>query len=134
MMNNIGDVVCAIIESGDRFLIAQRASDHQLAEKWEFPGGKVNTDESYIEALRREIFEELNIHVDVHSPLTPNNHSYPHLSLTLIPYRCTITSGTPQAKEHQQLKWVTVASVYEYPFADADIPILKEYLAQRRSE
>lgn len=84
-MKNIGDVVCAIIESGDRFLIAQRASDHQLAGKWEFPGGKVGTDESYIEALRREILEELNIQVDIHSTLTPNNHSYPHLLLTLRP-------------------------------------------------
>ncbi len=133
-MPNIGNVVCAIIERNGKFLIAQRPSTHQLAGSWEFPGGKVSNGESHRDALKREIHEELNVMIEVHSPLTPIEHSYPHLSLTLIPYICTITSGTPKAIEHQQLNWITVDSVNEYTFAEADIPILNEYISQKRSK
>lgn len=131
-MRDIGDVVCAIIENNNSFLIAQRPLGHSLENKWEFPGGKVLLGEDLRDAIRREIFEELNMVVEVHSQLTPNKHSYDHISLTLIPFRCFIISGSPQPIEHSQLAWVTKKSVEKYEFAEADIPILQEYLAQMK--
>ncbi len=131
-MEHIGDVVCAIIEQAGKFLITQRPASHQLAGKWEFPGGKIINGESAIEALEREIQEELNLKIKIHTPLTPIDHSYSNFSLTLIPYRCTITRGTPQLTEHEQLAWVTDDSVTNYELSEADVPILEEYLLLRK--
>lgn len=133
IMNHIGDVVCAIIEDGDQFLIAQRPPNHPLAEKWEFPGGKVRQDESPSSAVKREILEELNTVIEVISPLTPNDHCYDHLSLTLIPFRCSIIEGYPSPQEHSRIAWVNAETATKYDFAAADIPILEEYLQIRRS-
>lgn len=133
-MKHIGDVVCAIIEEKGRFLIAQRPSDHQLSNKWEFPGGKVRDGETPTNALKREINEELHLDIEIYNPLTPNNHSYPNFSLTLIPFRCSIIEGIPIPAEHQQIKWVTIDTVDSYDFSPADIPILNEYLRLRRTE
>ncbi|NNK95380.1 MAG: (deoxy)nucleoside triphosphate pyrophosphohydrolase [Desulfobacterales bacterium] len=132
--NHIGEVVCAIIEDKGRFLIAQRPSDHQLANKWEFPGGKVGDGEASFEALEREINEELDLIVEIIDQLTPNDHSYPNFSLTLIPFRCSIIEGVPDPTEHQQIAWVTIDMIDSYEFSPADIPILNEYLSQRRIE
>lgn len=131
-MNNIGDVVCAIIEKDEHFLIAQRPSGHPLEHKWEFPGGKVNAGESEVEAITREILEELALDVNILSRLTPHSHTYEHVSLTLIPFVCTISKGTPQPLEHNTIAWVNCDSIGSYDLAEADIPILNEYLAQRR--
>lgn len=133
-IKHIGDVVCAIIEDKGRFLIAQRPSDHQLANKWEFPGGKVGEGETPSEALTREIREELNLNIEIYNSLAPNNHSYPDFSLTLIPFRCSIIDGVPVPAEHQQIVWATMETVGNYEFSAADIPILNEYLSQRRGE
>ena len=72
-------VTCAIIEKGGFVLAAQRSEDMSLPLKWEFPGGKSDTGESQVECLRREIFEEMGIHIRVeknyHLLLTTISHS-----------------------------------------------------------
>ncbi len=133
-MNHIGDVVCAIIEKDDLFLIAQRPDGHMLEKKWEFPGGKVASEESPHDAIKREIFEELNAVVKVNAALTPNNHSYDHLSLRLIPFRCSLIEGTPEPQEHSSIAWVNGETVKSYQFAGADIAILEEYLSIKSNE
>jgi 8-oxo-dGTP diphosphatase len=133
-MKHIGDVVCAIIEKDGYFLIAERPAGHPLEKKWEFPGGKIAAAESPQEAIKREIFEELQVIVGVNSALTPKSHSYEYLSLTLLPFRCSILEGMPQALEHSRIVWVNEQTVQTYHFAEADIPILEEYLAIRAHE
>lgn len=133
-MYHIGNVVCAIIEKNGHFLIAQRPVGHPLERKWEFPGGKVAGGESSREAIKREILEELDVIVEVHAALTPNFHAYQHLSLTLIPFRCSITKGVAQPLEHSSIAWVNEKTVKEYQFAEADIPVLAEYLAAKVHE
>ncbi len=132
-MKDIGDVVCAIIERNGKFLVAQRPPGHLLAGKWEFPGGKVSIGESSIDAVKREIQEELHLDIYVHSPLTPNHHIYSNFSLNLIPFLCTIKSGKPKLTEHQRIAWVTSATIKDYEMSEADIPILNEYLSLRRT-
>lgn len=63
-------VTCAIIQHADKILICQRSASMKLALKWEFPGGKIETGESKEECLHREVKEELNIDIIVHSALT----------------------------------------------------------------
>jgi len=133
-MNHIGDVVCAIIEKDGYFLIAQRPVGHPLERKWEFPGGKVAGGESPREAIKREILEELDVVVEVHAALTASFHAYQHLSLTLMPFRCSITKGIAQPLEHSNIAWVNEKTVKEYQFAEADIAVLAEYLAAKVHE
>jgi 8-oxo-dGTP diphosphatase len=127
MTIHIGDVVCAIIERDGRFLIARRTEGRHLALKWEFPGGKVEAGESEIEALERELFEELQVRVEVIERLTPVEYSYPERSLRLIAFRCRIVDGVPVATDHEELRWIGIdeASVYDFP--EADLPVLAEY-------
>ena len=132
--NYIGDVVCAIIEQDEHFLIAQRPPGHPHENKWEFPGGKVRKGESNKNAIEREIVEELNLVVEVGSPLTPNYHAYEHVSLTLAPFLCSVVKGTPEPLEHSSIAWVDELTVKTYEFAEADIPILQEYLLRRSSK
>lgn len=133
-MKHIGDVVCAIIEKDGYFLIAQRPPGHPLEKKWEFPGGKVAIAELPEQAIKREIFEELNAVVEVKSALTPIIHAYDHVSLTLIPFRCFVIEGSPQPLEHSCIAWVNRETVKGYQLAEADIPILEEYLTIRCDE
>jgi 8-oxo-dGTP diphosphatase len=123
----IGDVVCAIIERDGRFLIARRTEGRHLALKWEFPGGKVEPGESEVNALERELFEELQVRVEIIERLTPVEYSYPERSLRLIAFRCRIVDGVPVATDHEELCWVGIDEASSYDFPEADLPILAEY-------
>lgn len=126
-LHHIGDVVCAIIEHEDRFLIAQRPEGKSLALKWEFPGGKPYKGESNQEALHRELFEELGISVKVFRQLTPIFHAYEDFSLRLVPFLCSLASGEPVLYEHRALAWITLEMSGAYDFPAADLPVLEEY-------
>lgn len=130
-MKNLGDVVCSIIERNGEFLLAQRPKGKALELKWEFPGGKVNPGESEEDALKREIKEELGIDIDVNERLTPSIHKYETFIINLIPYRCSLKNGEPVPHEHSQIVWVDPGSALVYDLAEADKPILQEYLSKR---
>ncbi|NTU54019.1 MAG: (deoxy)nucleoside triphosphate pyrophosphohydrolase [Chlorobiaceae bacterium] len=129
----IGDVVCAIIERDERFLIARRAEGRHLALKWEFPGGKVESGESEKAALRRELREELQVEVEIVERLTPVEHCYPDRSLRLIAWRCRLTEGEPCAGEHEELRWIGIDEASGYDFPEADLPVLAEYRLKKLS-
>jgi len=74
----------------------------------------------------------ISVLVEVISPLIPVSHSYEHLSLTLIPFRCRVLEGNPQPLSHQSIEWVSAQTVSAYDFAEADIPILEEYLRMEK--
>ncbi len=121
-------VTCALIERAGRVLLARRPEGKALAGKWEFPGGKVDPEESSESCLQREIEEELGCRVKVGQALSPVVHSYPGGSIELIPYRCTIVSGEPEALEHSEITWLEPRALLEMDLAEADEPILREYL------
>jgi 8-oxo-dGTP diphosphatase len=130
---HIGDVVCAIIEKGDFFLVAQRPDGKAMASLWEFPGGKVHENEPEEAALRRELLEELGVTVKIMRRLTPCYHAYREFSLTLIPFICSLVEGEPQALEHSAMQWISPDDIPFYHFPAADLPVLEEYLALRRT-
>jgi 8-oxo-dGTP diphosphatase len=123
------EVVCALIERCVKVLIAKRPHDKDLAGKWEFPGGKSHQGEAIEIAIVREIEEELGCIVHPFRGLPPNTHSYPQLSITLIPLVCEIIDGTPTALEHAEIKWVVPEELSTYDWAEADIPIVEAYVA-----
>lgn len=121
-------VVCAIIEQGNSFLVARRNDSVSQAGLWEFPGGKVEQNEQYDKALIREIAEELGCTIVVKQRLSSNIHEYSDKTIELIPYICSISTGTPHAHEHAQILWVNAQSALQLVWAPADIPILQSYL------
>lgn len=121
-------VTCALIEHQGKILICQRSSAMKLPLKWEFPGGKIEPNESKEECLVREISEELGIQISLERALTPVPHTYPDFSITLYPFISKLIEGTPLPKEHAQIKWVKKEDLEAFDWAAADIPIVKEYL------
>lgn len=124
-------VACALIERNEQILIAQRPKGKALAGKWEFPGGKLEPNESPEACLVREISEELGCVVCVESAMTPVVHHYDSLSIELLPFHCFVKEGEPKAVEHSAIRWLNLAHLLKHDLADADIPIAHEYLALR---
>jgi len=124
-------VACAIIEHDNRILICQRSARMKLPLKWEFPGGKIETGESRKDCLKREIKEELGLEIEVISALTAVEHHYPQFSLCLYPFICKWTGGDLAIAEHAQAIWVDTSELRNYDWADADVPVVDEYLAYR---
>ncbi len=122
-------VTCALIESDHKILVCQRSSSMSLPLKWEFPGGKIEANESKQECLKREIFEELAIHIKVGKELTSVEYHYANFSICLSPFMCSITSGQVQLREHKDFRWVAKSELLIYDWAEADVPVVKEYLS-----
>ena len=123
------EVTCAIIFKENQLLIAQRGSKMKLALKWEFPGGKIEPGENEEECIKREIFEELNIHIKIERKLTPVLHQYPNFKINLIPFITEYVSGDLELKEHSDHVLVDKHELYKLDWAEADLPVLKEYTA-----
>jgi len=119
-------VVCAVIEREGRCLIAQRPPNKLMPLKWEFPGGKVEPREDPAAAIIREIREELGCEVAVLRALTPFVHDYRTVVITMIPFVCTLTPGSPapHAHEHVAIAWITPAELRGYDLAAADWPVV----------
>ena len=112
-------VVAAVIERDDMFLLTLRPDGTHLAGHWEFPGGKVHESETHAEALRREIFEELDAVADVGDLVHTVTHAYPEKTVQLFFYRCELR-GEPKPMMGQQMRWVPRAELARLPFPEAD--------------
>ena len=126
------EVVCALIEKENGQLLAcKRAAGTHLGGCWEFPGGKIEADESAVSALEREIAEELDIVIDVGDPLTPVVWDYGKVVIYLRPYRCRILDGEIRAHVHEEIYWCDAKQLGELDWAPADLPILAEWRSLR---
>ncbi len=120
------DVVCGIIfDSSGNFLICLRPRGKALAGHWEFPGGKIECGESPVQALIRELREELAVEVSVGGALAAVEWSGESGRVRLLPYFCTISSGVPRALEHQAAEWCPPSRLRPRRWAPADMPILE---------
>lgn len=121
------EVVCGVIEnSAGCFLACLRPEGKHLGGLWEFPGGKVDSGESPESALIRELREELAVEVAVGRPLNPVVWRYEAATIRLQPFLCTIIGGELRALEHERVLWCEPADFHKLPWADADVPVLRE--------
>ena len=121
-------VACAIIEREGLVLAAQRGESMCLPLKWEFPGGKVEPGESLTECLIRELREEMGVSIAVGSALNSAMHRYPTFTVTLYPFICSIETGAITLHEHAAIAWLPPAELMTLDWAEADGPVLAEYL------
>ena len=119
-------VVCGIIFRDDKILLTRRKVEKSLGGYWEFPGGKVEDGESDIEALKREIKEELGIKIFNLSYFTENLHKYEKYTICLKAYLCETNSDPKKLIDHDSYKWCNILKIKEKELAPADIPILKK--------
>ncbi|WP_179009295.1 (deoxy)nucleoside triphosphate pyrophosphohydrolase [Winogradskyella forsetii] len=122
-------VTCAIIHFDDKILAVQRSTKMKLPLKWEFAGGKIEQGESEIECIKREIAEELNIKIEINERLTPVTYKYPDFKIKLIPFIAKHFSGELKLKEHSDFVIANKEELNNLDWAEADLPILKEFLA-----
>lgn len=107
-------------------LVARRPAGKSMAGLWEFPGGKVEADESPEDCLIRELKEELGIAVghDSLAPVTFASHAYEGFHLVMPLFVCRRWEGTVSAREGQELAWVRPAELARYPMPPADAPLV----------
>lgn len=119
-------VACALVDADRRVLIAQRPEDKNMGGLWEFPGGKVEPNESPEEAIIRELREELAVETKEAclAPLTFASFSYEKFHLLMPLYVCRKWQGTPEPREHTALKWVRPQRMRDYPMPPADEPLV----------
>lgn len=121
-------VVAAVIEENDRFLVTRRQQGVHLAGMWEFPGGKMDPSETHVDALRREIREELDADVQVHDLVFDIRHGYADRIIELYFYRCTL-AGTPRPLLGQDMQWVPRRELASLGFPPADAELIRRLTA-----
>ena len=122
-MNSI-DVVAAIIIKNNKYFIAQRNKKKHLGLRWEFPGGKVEENENFKEALKREIKEELNIDILIKNKLAEENYCDEKINIKLHYYYCEYLTGVIKLIEHENSAWVNKEDLKNYNFAEGDKDII----------
>ena len=123
----------ALLDKDNRVLISQRSQNRHMGGLWEFPGGKVEPNETPEFALVRELEEEIGINTwsSCLAPLTFASHSYSDFHLLMPLFVCRKWDGIPSPKEGQVLKWVLPKDLTNYEMPPADQPlvaILRDWL------
>lgn len=117
----------ALIDQQNRVLMAQRPKGKEFAGFWEFPGGKVEPQESPENALIREIFEELDVKISASDlkPLTFSSYNYQNFHLLMPLWECRLWENTPKPMENQVLRFCTLDELSSLKVPPADVELIK---------
>ena len=127
-------VVAAVIEHEGRYLITQRNANAVLPMLWEFPGGRVEPNESEPAALKREVKGRIGVDVEVGGKLGEHLHEYSHYDVHLTLYSCKIHTGqNPFPASVNDLRWVTSREFLDYDFPPADEKTMSKLLGLVRN-
>lgn len=116
--------VAVIWNDDGQILIDRRRQEGLLGGLWEFPGGKIEPNETIEECIKREIREELGIAIEVGDRLTTVEHAYSHFRVTLNVHHCRYVLGEPQPIACDEIRWVTLDEIQQYPFPKANEKII----------
>ena len=114
------DVVAAIIKKDNLYLVTQRNRGKHMGLKWEFPGGKVEANETLQEALTREIHEELNIDINIYEKLAQERYKDSEINIVLHYFLCSIKDGIINLNEHEAMEWIDKTDFDKYDFVEGD--------------
>jgi 8-oxo-dGTP diphosphatase len=124
-------VVAALIRKDGKVLLTQRWPGRHLGLTWEFPGGKVEEGEDDLEALERELREELGVTAKIGSCCFETRHGYGSREVHLLIFRCKLTQGTPRALDVKAMEWADIATLMDRKFPPADLLFVQELVAGR---
>lgn len=116
--------VAVIRNQQGEILIDRRLATGLMGGLWEFPGGKIEPDETVQQCIKREILEELGIEIEVEEELITINHQYSQFYVTLIVHHCRHLGGDPQTIECQEIRWVSLAELDKFTFPEANSQII----------
>ncbi|WP_309143871.1 A/G-specific adenine glycosylase [Oscillatoria sp. HE19RPO] len=117
--------VAVIWNDRGEILIDRRRQEGLLGGLWEFPGGKIEPGETVSDCIHREIREELAIAVEVGAKLITLEHAYTHFRVTLTVHHCRHVSGEPQPLESDEVRWVRLDEIDQFPFPKANVKIIE---------
>ncbi|MBR3227170.1 MAG: (deoxy)nucleoside triphosphate pyrophosphohydrolase [Erysipelotrichaceae bacterium] len=117
-------VVAAIIKDDHNRIFATQRGYGAFKDGWEFPGGKVEPDESPEHAIVREIKEELDTDIEVENYLTTIEYDYPEFHLSMKCYWARIINGKPHLLEHEAARWLSVSELDTVEWLPADLTII----------
>ncbi len=123
-MELIHVAAAVIVDTQGRVLLARRSRDKHQGGLWEFPGGKLESGEDVLTALKRELHEELGITVTQARPLIRIPHHYPDKSVLLDVWKVNSFEGVAHGREGQPVEWVKPAALRDYDFPEANRPII----------
>lgn len=118
-------VAAAIIKDNNRIFATQRGYG-EFKDGWEFPGGKIEENETPREALVREIKEELDIIITVEKLIDIVEYDYPNFHLTMHCFLCTIVAGDLVLKEHKAARWITKEQLGSVEWLPADLELIEK--------
>ena len=119
------EVVAAVIHDDEGRVFATQRGYGEWKDYWEFPGGKMEAGETAVEALRREIWEELETRIAVEHLLTTVEWDYPAFHLTMHCYWCVVESGHLTLKEHEAARWLKADELDTVNWLPADREVIK---------
>lgn len=119
------EVAVGVVIRNQSVFVTKRAANVHQGDKWEFPGGKVELNESPEHALVRELQEEIAIQVHVSEPLTVVEHDYGDKRVKLLVFVVKEFSGKPQGNEGQSFQWVDYQFLSDLNFPEANKPIIE---------
>jgi len=127
------EIGVAIIRNGDKFLVAKRPKGKAFEGKWEFPGGKIEQDESVEDCLIREIHEEFGIFIAVQKSFKNWNYEYPNgKKFRFYGYLCKVSEGEPKLLWHEDMIWADINELKTTDLLEADrelIPMIEKLSA-----
>lgn len=124
-------VVAGLIVDGDRILLTQRPAGGSLALEWELPGGKVEPGEHPVDALRRELLEEIAAEVEVGSIWDVLHHVYPSFELVMLVYTAKLAPGaTVKPVQVADFEWVGRDGLADHPILAADRPLVDRLVSE----
>ena len=116
--------VAVIGDHQGQILIDRRFPTGVMAGLWEFPGGKIEANETVSACIFREIKEELGVDLIVGKHLITIDHDYQTFTVTLIVHHCQIIKGEPQPLECAEIRWVNLTQITDYTFPEANYQII----------
>lgn len=125
------EVVAGIIKYDGKILCTQRDLDKHgyVSYMWEFPGGKIEPNETQVDALKRELMEELNMNVSVDNFFCTTTYTYPTLEIKMHCYICNTTKPTVDLNVHKAYKWLNISDLKSLNWAFADREVVDKLMS-----
>ncbi|PJI50306.1 MAG: 8-oxo-dGTP diphosphatase MutT [Pseudomonas sp.] len=123
-------VAAAVVYLDGKVLLTRRAPGEKLAGMWEFPGGKLEVDETPQRCIVREIREELGVYSEAGEILTESTFAYPGGTIHLIAVELVLNSTHFVLQVHDRVEWCLPRELLSYELAPADIPIAMEIIGK----